>query len=503
MTLLMAPCILVLLLSASFLSTSIADELGVRQHASEGHTGTIEQHAKIKGEQTRVHVTIHDNAMISMTKEGEEVPGSHIPDSETDDEQQRSGPHMISERKQVNIRREKDNIKALSGGLADGTSDKGQFDEEVASELDGQLQQRQRSFLDECREHANGILQSSPSPVHFRNAVAPLCGPEFFSVEKRVSLEATGLFDQQGTVNAAGPCQAGLNAIATETSMSVIGERYCAALAAKIMTAISATSETGSLAEGKRRLFGCFPEDARVVTRTREGVKSVALKDLRPGDYVESASAHSGRTFFTPVLTDFHSNEENSRPGVDYLMLVHNGGGSLNLTADHFIALEGRGMVPARTVLVGDRILIAIGGRLVPAEVEAIRHVTKQGLYAPLTWHGTLLVNGVLASSYTAPSIAWSTAWDRGVSYFGWGAIDWLSHVCMLPVRLAHILGLPPLLDGLTFIPGATRLKCFLSPCSENADSSLTGTTLPGIVDLAGPLVGSMFEWLPAATVAA
>merc|ERR1719146_640071 len=58
-------------------------------------------------------------------------------------------------------------------------------------------------------------------------------------------------------------------------------------------------------------------------------------------------------------------------------------------------------MLPARDLSVGDTIFARHAkGELTPSTVTGIETVIDQGIYAPFTWSGRLLVDDVLVSNY-------------------------------------------------------------------------------------------------------
>jgi len=83
-----------------------------------------------------------------------------------------------------------------------------------------------------------------------------------------------------------------------------------------------------------------------------------------------------------------------------FLWIETENGASLEITSEHLVFVEKQlNPIRAGSVRIGD-MLIAQSG---PTQVKRISTVTKKGLFAPLTPHGTLLVNGgIQASSYVA-----------------------------------------------------------------------------------------------------
>jgi hypothetical protein len=91
----------------------------------------------------------------------------------------------------------------------------------------------------------------------------------------------------------------------------------------------------------------------------------------------------------------------------------------IKLSAAHLVAQQsGERFKQARELSRGESLTIYENGEIREDRIESIEIERVQSYTAPLTWHGTLLVNGVLASSY---------AHIRSHR---------LAHFAMLPVRI-------------------------------------------------------------------
>jgi hypothetical protein len=83
------------------------------------------------------------------------------------------------------------------------------------------------------------------------------------------------------------------------------------------------------------------------------------------------------------------------------------GGRALELSPGHFVpvgqSLAAARMTRARDVAAGDSLLVlsADAKTAVPAAVERVSEVSREGMFAPVTNAGTVVVDGVLASSYS------------------------------------------------------------------------------------------------------
>ncbi|XP_026157429.1 indian hedgehog B protein [Mastacembelus armatus] len=156
---------------------------------------------------------------------------------------------------------------------------------------------------------------------------------------------------------------------------------------------------------------GCFPAEALV---TLEGGGHKSIGDLRPGEavLVSVGSDGSGELLYSEVLTFLDRNPVTRKL---FYSLQTESGAQLALTAAHLLFVSERncseGAVPARGALrtvyasaarPGQCVLVSEGkpgkGRL--SRITRISMRESRGAFAPLTWHGTVVVNGVVASCY-------------------------------------------------------------------------------------------------------
>ena len=138
----------------------------------------------------------------------------------------------------------------------------------------------------------------------------------------------------------------------------------------------------------------CFSPEATVMVE-RKG--PVAMKDLSQGDYVLTSNNK-----YEPVYAFGHRHTEKTTEFVQ-IETTTNGKPNpnpLEMTGQHLVFLQGKSNpVRADSIKVGD-ILQGEGG--VPAVVTHLDTVTRDGLYGPLTVGGTIVVDGIVASSYTS-----------------------------------------------------------------------------------------------------
>lgn len=188
--------------------------------------------------------------------------------------------------------------------------------------------------------------------------------------------------------------------------------------------------------------FGCFPACASVYVKGRG---PVAVGELQPGDRLLSGDVRTG-LMFSPFLGYLHSEPSSCAEYVALRTLSSNA--VLQLSGEHLVfarrgLVAGKsageiGAVPARELQVGDWLSrVGIDGDLSWAQISAVDRGFQEGVFAPLTECGTLVVNGTLCSCYVDTFPEQMPGWIRQVA-----ASHEASHGALLPLRVACRLGL-------------------------------------------------------------
>ncbi|XP_046398352.1 sonic hedgehog protein [Ischnura elegans] len=152
---------------------------------------------------------------------------------------------------------------------------------------------------------------------------------------------------------------------------------------------------------------GCFPASSTV--QLSSGAR-IPISELRVGDRVLALDAATGRSLYSEVLLWLDRDPERHRA---FLSVRTHSGRTLALTPSHLVLVAQDGAAPPRGVFAsrvrpGDRVLVRdpqspLGAPLIAERVLSVEGSSlQQGIYAPLTAAGTILVDGVAASCYAA-----------------------------------------------------------------------------------------------------
>ncbi|TRY69193.1 hypothetical protein TCAL_06825 [Tigriopus californicus] len=157
-----------------------------------------------------------------------------------------------------------------------------------------------------------------------------------------------------------------------------------------------------------KSMGGCFPEKSWV--RTAYG-KKLRLDHLDVGDEILCID-QNGQFKLSPVIAFLHKSPNENQT---FLQIETDSGHTLSITPKHLIFVpehnhindveqSGSSIVAqmAKEVQIGQDILIQHNAKQFrSAKVVQINVVIEKGLYAPLTEEGTVIVNDILASSYS------------------------------------------------------------------------------------------------------
>uniref|UniRef100_A0A8C0V7A7 Indian hedgehog protein n=1 Tax=Cyanistes caeruleus TaxID=156563 RepID=A0A8C0V7A7_CYACU len=198
---------------------------------------------------------------------------------------------------------------------------------------------------------------------------------------------------------------------------------------------------------------GCFP--GRALATLEDGAQT-PLWALRPGQRVLAMDG-AGR----PTYSDFLAflDKEPRALTTFHVIETQEPRRRLVLTPTHLLFVAENASAPtahfrpvfASLVLPGHFVLVvAGGGSLQPAEVVRVRHRRDVGAYAPLTRHGTLVVDGVVASCFALvkeQQLAQLAFWPLRLyhSLLGWPEVqgDGVHWYSGLLYRLGRLI-LPP-----------------------------------------------------------
>ncbi len=130
----------------------------------------------------------------------------------------------------------------------------------------------------------------------------------------------------------------------------------------------------------------CFPGHARVEL---EDGALVPISTLRLGDRVRT-----GATTYSDVFMFSH---RDAAARSLFVRLVTSARAQVTLTHSHYVYANDK-LVAAGAVRVGDSLVLADGSH---AKVTTVETVSSKGLYNPHTLDGTIIVDGILTSTYT------------------------------------------------------------------------------------------------------
>jgi hypothetical protein len=132
----------------------------------------------------------------------------------------------------------------------------------------------------------------------------------------------------------------------------------------------------------------CFPGDMTVDVENQGVTK---MRDLKLGDKVKTFDGQYETVYAIP-------HKEATMFG-QYIQLK-TASHVIELSPSHMIFVQNRGIIPASLVHVGDKLKTVHDSH--DEVVQSVVTVLRQGMYAPFTPSGGILVNGVKVSNYVA-----------------------------------------------------------------------------------------------------
>lgn len=150
---------------------------------------------------------------------------------------------------------------------------------------------------------------------------------------------------------------------------------------------------------------GCFTANSTVQLASGE---TRSLNELRIGDRVLSMD-NDGQLLYSEVYM-FLDRDENQRR--EFIRIETEDGHAITATPSHLIYTwttndqfnavdtDAVNFRFAELVQIGDFVLVNINGTLEPRRVKQITQELHRGVFAPLTYKGTIVVNSIAASCY-------------------------------------------------------------------------------------------------------
>eukprot|EP00188_Purpureofilum_apyrenoidigerum_P005052 Plantae.Rhodophyta-Purpureofilum_apyrenoidigerum.ctg6228.p1 GENE.Plantae.Rhodophyta-Purpureofilum_apyrenoidigerum.ctg6228~~Plantae.Rhodophyta-Purpureofilum_apyrenoidigerum.ctg6228.p1 ORF type:complete len:551 (-),score=51.02 Plantae.Rhodophyta-Purpureofilum_apyrenoidigerum.ctg6228:1232-2884(-) len=129
----------------------------------------------------------------------------------------------------------------------------------------------------------------------------------------------------------------------------------------------------------------CFPAEAKVI---RSDGREVSMRSLQIGDAILTSEGK-----FSPIFA-FSKKVDGV---LSSFVHIDSGNVSIELSPEHYLHVNGK-LFAAKSIRVGDFIQLANGSTSL---VSNVKMVHRKGLYNPHILAGPVVVNGVLASSYT------------------------------------------------------------------------------------------------------
>jgi hypothetical protein len=165
----------------------------------------------------------------------------------------------------------------------------------------------------------------------------------------------------------------------------------------------NATTRKETLKDPNQSGINCFPWGSVVKVQRKDGeVKQKKMANLDVGDDVMAWDKKRHRTVFSKVIMFAHLAP--NAMAVEYLKITLEDGNKITLSGNHLVMVgKQKKAVLARKVKPGDFLFSVDENREIsPKKVLAVEKVVEQGIYCPITVHGNVIVDNVLASCYAS-----------------------------------------------------------------------------------------------------
>lgn len=190
--------------------------------------------------------------------------------------------------------------------------------------------------------------------------------------------------------------------------------------------------------------YACFSTDSWMTTPSgKKRMDQIAIGDL-------VLTGNLTATYYTPIISWMHREPENR---YNFHTIMTEYGKMLAVSAKHLVYRnlcdenyseyvkylpKGRNVVFAEDLKIGDCLVLLYKGKYRQQRVMRISITERRGVFAPITENGRIIVNDIVASSYSGMkhtrlqgqyygTIAWIQSWLR---LFG----DAVFHMATIPV---------------------------------------------------------------------
>ena len=174
-------------------------------------------------------------------------------------------------------------------------------------------------------------------------------------------------------------------------------------------------------------LFSCFSEVAEATVQDKGPTR---MDQLQIGDMVLTTNQNGGYEY-SPVYSFGHKAH---MVKASFLQLIlETTSKPLEISSNHLLyryddAEKKPRLVPASSVKTGDRLITFQHGSSDTVTVQGVRTITREGIYAPFTGTGDIVINGIRTSNY----IALPPEFQK---YLTFAQQHWLQHMAYTPYR--------------------------------------------------------------------